>query len=405
LWPKSQEGVFILRTNQQKLTSGEKKLFAGCYYAFFVNGSLALMLGALMPFIRSTYGISYQMAGMLLSAHSIGNLISSFIAGALPVYLGRKKSVLLLASGGLPAFILMVLTGNSALLLLAFFLTGINRGAISNFNNAVVNEVATGKAWALNLLHSIFAVGAFAAPFLVLAFTNSNSENWIYVALLQAALIGIELLIFFFMKVPGNRPVKKEKKAADWSFLKNPYYLTAVGILFSYLCAEQAINGWLVTYLKDSGIMTGTFAQIMTSVLWVVILAGRLLSAYLSSFIKKSTLLLVSGIGYLACFILLILSRSLTPAAIGIIGVGFTMAGMYPTTVASVGTIIKAYPMALSVLLTVAGAGAILMPSVIGMIADRVGIIGGMSVVIVAVVITFLLISYNAWLRRGGEEV
>jgi len=26
-------------------------------------------------------------------------------------------------------------------------------------------------------------------------------------------------------------------------------------------------------------------------------------------------------------------------------------------------------------------------------------------VVIIAVVITFLLIAYNAWLRRGGEEV
>ena len=87
-----------MSTNQQKLTRGEKKLFAGCYYAFSVNGSLTLMLGALMPFMRSTYGIRYQMAGILLSAHSIGNLISSFIAGALPVYLGRKKIFIMLGS-------------------------------------------------------------------------------------------------------------------------------------------------------------------------------------------------------------------------------------------------------------------------------------------------------------------
>lgn len=80
------------------------------------------------------------------------------------------------------------------------------------------------------------------------------------------------------------------------------------------------------------------------------------------------------------------------------------MAGLYPTTIASVGKIIKEYPLALSFLLTFAGLGSILMPSIIGAVAGSRGIIGGMSVVIVAVITTLILIIYNAIIRRNVVE-
>ena len=130
----------------------KKSLFISCFYTFFVNGGLALMLGAILPYMKSTYDLNYKIAGMLISIHSVGNLISSFMGGILPVYIGRKKSIVLLSSAGVVAFVLMTLTGNPAILLFAFFLTGISRGAVSNFNNTIVNEIATGEAWALNIL-------------------------------------------------------------------------------------------------------------------------------------------------------------------------------------------------------------------------------------------------------------
>lgn len=324
----------------------------------------------------------------------------------MPIYLGKKKSILLFCSFGVIAFLMMIVTGNPILLLVAFFFTGLNRGAVSNFNNSVINDIATGKAWALNLLHSVFAIGAFISPFIALFFTRNNSNGWVYAALVLALMCFTELIVYGTMKIPNPHPVKKEGKTkGDWGFLKNKYYLTACGILFFYLCAEQAINGWLVTYLKESGILSGTFAQSMASLLWIVILFGRLTSAYLSSKIKKSKLLLVSSLGYLVFFVLLLSGRSLTPVAIGIVGVGFCMAGLYPTTIASIGGIIKQYPLALSFLLTFAGLGAIIMPTIIGAVAESVGIIGGMSVIIVAVVITLFFIIYNAYIYKGVEKL
>lgn len=391
-------------TDTTTLTSSQKSIFVRCFYTFFVNGTLALMLGAILPFMRETYHLDYMIAGMLLSVHSVGNLTSSLIGGILPAYLGRKKSILLLSSGGIIAFILMIITKNPLLLLLAFFLSGINRGAVSNFNNTMVNEIATGKAWALNLLHSVFALGAFASPFIALFFVRNNPNGWIYAALTLAVLCISEVLVYLFMDIPNDRIEKKEKKPLSLAFFKDKYYVTTCIILFFYLCAEQAFNGWLVTYFKESGILNATLAQSMTSLLWIVILVGRLTTAYLSSKIKKPTLLLINAAGYLIFFLLLIVSRTLWPVIIGIVGVGFFMAGIYPTAISSTGKIVKEYPLALSCLLTIAGLGAIIMPSIIGAVANQVGIIGGMSTVTVVVVVAFLLIVFNAFLNRNRPQ-
>jgi len=388
----------------KSLENNEKKLFISCYYIFFVNGALALILGAMLPYIKQTYALSYKLTGLMISFHSIGNLISSFIGGILPVYLGRKKSIMLLVSTGAIAFILMILSGNPILLLAAFFLTGINRGAVSNFNNTVINDIATGKAWALNLLHAVFALGAFTSPFIALFFTRNSASNWIFAALTLAFLCFTELIVLFFMKIPNNTPAAKEKNKISWEFLKNKNFLTACAILFFYLSAEQAINGWLVTYFKETGIMNDSFAQSMASLLWIVILFGRLTCAYLSKKIKKSKILVVNGIGYVIFFVILLSAKTLSSAAVGIIGVGFCMAGLYPTTLSSIGNITKKYPLALSCILTCASLGAILMPGIIGTIADKVGIAGGMSVLIIAAGFTVVFIILNAVLRKNDTE-
>lgn len=389
-----------VKTTSTPLNAQEKRLFAGAYSTFVVNGMLALILGAMMPYLRESYGLDYQMAGLLISAHSVGNLISSFVSGVLPLYLGRRGAAGLLAFCGVFGFFLIAVSSNPALLLLAFICTGLARGNASYVDNSVINDIATGKAWALNLLHGVFALGAFLAPFLVLSLTAGSPARWVWSAIIMLLCCAMQCIIFSTMKFPNNRPAQTEKKLRSFVFLRSKTFMTACGILFFYLCAEQGVNGWLVTYFKDSGIMSEGFAQAMASILWLFIFAGRMSCAALSTRIKKSVLLCIAAIGYIIFMTITLLARSLVPAAIGIVGLGFCMAGLYPTTVADVGDDIKKYPLALPTLLTIAGFGAILMPSIIGAVAQNVGIIGGMSTIIIAAVLTLLCIFYNAWLKR-----
>ena len=55
------------------------------------------------------------------------------------------------------------------------------------------------------------------------------------------------------------------------------WLLTAV--LFFQNCTEIAVTGWMVTYFKDTGILSGTAGQLTVTVIWGAMLAARLVIA------------------------------------------------------------------------------------------------------------------------------
>ena len=368
-----------------ELNKDERYILKCCFFVFAVNGLYSMVLGSLLPLISAEYNLNNTISGGLISAHQTGNLISAFIAGVLPLYLGRKKSVIFLCSFVVLGFSMMILTGNPMLLLLGFLFTGLSRGSISNFNNTVVNEVSNSSPVALNVLHSVFAVGALVSPFLVILSTNFYGElGWKITAGIIIVLAIISMILFSKMKIDNIK--KTEKVNMSYDFMKNREFCISAGILFFYLCAEATINGWMVKYFIDSRIMTIEYAQMLASLLWLVILMGRLTCAFLGVRISKKTLLLLTSCGTAGFYILLLSTNNITVITIAIMGLGFSMAGIYPTTVSTVGNITKAYPMAMGVLLMVGGIGAIIMPIITGALSDSFGIFAGMGAIIAAII-------------------
>lgn len=391
----------------QQFDAIQKKRFFISYTVFLINGMLALSIGALLPFLREARGFDYVFNGLLVSLHSVGNLASSFLAGILPRFLGRKKSILLFNSFFAIAFLIILFGKNNALLPVAFVMTGLARGAASNFCNTVVNELATGKAWILNGLHAMFSVGAFLLPIILMLFTRSDESRWILVCWFMLA-VGILCWILYFM-IPledGGKAEADTRKQADggFGFFREPIFYLCVSTLFFYLCTEQGVIGWLITYFKDTGLMSPGLSQLMASVQWVMILAGRLTVAALSMRVDKNKLLRVMGIGFVLFGMLLLFSRNVPLIIIGIMGFGYSMAGIYPTTVSYAGELMHKYSYAWSFILTMASFGSILMPSVIGRIAESAGIAYGMSSIIVTVAVDMVLIfALTAYYKtRGG---
>lgn len=398
-----------MQTNSQSpastpLSSAEKRQFAACCATFSINGAVALSVGALLPYVRDAYGLAYVFAGLLVSLHSVGNLVSSFLAGVLPLWLGRKGSMMLFSSMVVIAFVLMVLANNPVLLALAFFLTGLGRGAVSNFNNTIISEIAPGKAWALNAMHASFAVGAFLAPMGVLLFTGSAALGWQAMCWFMAAAGLAELLVYTAMPLQKNRVERVSGADKNLGFLRKTSFWLGTGTLFFYLCAEQGVIGWMVTYFRDSGLMSPAYAQGMASVLWLLILAGRLTVAWLSRRVKRSTLLGYMAVGFLCFFIVVLFGRTLPVITLGIAGFGFSIAGIYPTTVALSGKTIAQYPFAWSVMLTTASFGSILMPMIIGTVADAVSIYAGISTIVVAIVMAVAFITATIVYARRNTD-
>lgn len=360
------------------------------------------MLGSLLPFMKAEYDLSYAMSGAMLSVHQIGNQIAVFVAGFLPYLLGRKKSTVLLSTGVLIGMVLMAITGNPVLLLIAFGATGIGRGAMSNISNVVVSEITTNKTSSLNLLHATFAVGALLAPFLTILLTSVIGVSWRLGAFLVAAC-ACAMLWFLGRSSLSNTPAKKADVQEGTGFLRSFRFWLVSVMLFAYLCAESTITGWLVTYFKDSGIMSGTLAQSTSSVLWVMMLAGRLLCVAFFYNANKYKLILAMSAATIVFYLLMISSQDVRVIFPALMGLGLSMACIYPTGLACMDPRYTSSTAALGTCIALASFGSVLMPMLVGAIAGRTTIAGGMGAISVVLVLLLVLAAVNLFTAKKAK--
>lgn len=169
--------------------------------------------------------------------------------------------------------------------------------------------------------------------------------------------------------------------------MKDKRFLLLCAMLFCYMCVETSVNGWLVTYLTESGVMSARYAQVLASLLWLIILVGRLTCGMLSRRVKVRSLLLCLSAGVACFFVLLMLGRSLAVITVSIIGLGFCMAAICPLINAQCGPYYGVYSMAVGMTLVIGSVGSILMPMVVGVVASSQGFTGGMSTIVAAVLL------------------
>ena len=391
--------------NQQTTAKQENALMRATLFVFFVSGASSVLMGNLMPFLREAYDISYTQAGFLLSLPSWGNIASIFITGYLPSYIGRRKTVLLTAVWMAVAFTLITFgIGGAAMLSLACVMIGVARGGNTNFSNTMMSTLPGEKsAIGYNLLHGAFAMGAVLSPLALILCTRSNAAGWKTMTFGIILLCLAQLTVYGNMKLPAENITKSIRKV-DRSFLKNKSFWVGAAILFFYISAEYAIVNWLVTYFKDTGILSDEVSQMMSSLLWVVIFIGRMIGAVLVGKISRKVILVVDGIGVLAFFLLVFFSRSELPIFVGIMGLGLFMATVYTSALALGTERIKGNDLGVSTMILIGTTGGIITPAIVGMVAEKAGIQMGMGVVVAVTVLLLVMILISVCMKGIDQE-
>ena len=367
------------------------------FVTFFFSGICAISSGVVVSLLQERYGFAYGMTGTLLSLMSIGNLLAGFLTGILPGVLGMKPSVLLLTTGYAVGYGLMGLTGAELVLSLAFFLVGVAKGSAMNACTILVSTNSPDRTRGMNLMHSCYACGALLCPFLIAAAARVSTE----LAVFLLAAVGLLLwLVYVFTPLRGGKSKgNAEKETIDWSFLRSARFWLLTGLLFFQNAAEQSVNGWMVTYFKGSGIIAGTLAAYTVTVMWGATLVGRLLIAFV--FPLKNPRKAMVGMSVLCTvfYVLLVMAHTQGAAIVLLFAFAISMSGLNPTAVASAGRMTSVTSM--GIMLPVASSGAILMPWVIGIVAERVGLAAGMASNIVPCV---GLVVFTILVARLSEE-
>lgn len=393
----------MIETQQQ--TQRENRLLRNVLFAFFVSGAASQPLGSFIPFLRETYGFSYDLSGILLSCQSIGNLVAVLIAGFLPIYLGRRRSILVLAVWMAVGYLIFASgIGSPIVLIFACLMTGIARGGNANFSNTMISTLPGDKATrGYNLLHGCFAVGALLSPLLlILCITLWPAYGWRIMAGGLGLLAVSQIILYAKMELPPESGAKSIK-TVDRSFLKVKQFWLGAAMLFFYISTEYAIVGWMVTYFQDIGVLTAEQSQLMNSLLWLIIFVGRMVGAAITGKISRGTLLLIDGIGFFAFFLLMFFSRTPLPIIIGIIGIGFFMATIYPTAFAFGSDCIKGNDLGASTMIFTGSVGGIITPAIVGFVAEQAGIRAGMGVVVMLTALLLVSIFLSVMSARKKQ--
>lgn len=342
------------------------------FLIFLISGICAISTGVVVTILQEAYGFAYGMTGTLLSLMSIGNLISGFAAGVFPGKIGMKKTAGILTAGYCVGYLLMGVTGALAVLAAAFFLVGVAKGTTINMCTILVGNHSKNRTRGMNIMHGCYAFGALLCPFLIAAALGAG--QWVPMYLLAACGAGLWLL---FLAVPMEEGGGKEKQKTDWSFLKNRKFWLLTGLIFCQNAAETSVTGWMVTYFKDSGIISGTLSTYTVTVMWGATLIARMLIAFVLPLKDVYGAMIKMSLGCILFYALLMTAGTQTMAIVLLFAFAFTMAGMNPTAVACAGRMTNVTTM--GVMLPAASAGAIVMPWLIGIIAEHLGLTAGMA--------------------------
>lgn len=356
------------------MTKQRRQYYAGMA-GFFLGGICAISAGIIVSILRDRYSLSYSFSGTLVSAMSIGNMLALMISGVLPGKIGEKGTTLILSSGAFFGYLLMAVTGSPVLLLAAFLLAGVSKGCTANKCTLLVSNNTDDKQKALSMLNAWFAFGALLCPFLV-SFLQRKSNT---LPMLGVSFAGLCLwLLFLWAGLPGKPSGPERKHAADYSFFRSPVFWILTMLLFCQNAAEYTVNGWVVTYYKNEQILSGPLAAYTVTVQWGLNLVARLLLAFVLKVKKPYKALAVMGVGVTVMYAVLLRMHSAVPALIVLGLFAFSIAGVYPMTIACTGEMMSSA--SLGFLLSFAGIGGIVFPWLVGVIADAAGLRTGMAV-------------------------
>ena len=344
--------------------------------AFFLSGFCFISSGIIVSILRDRYQFSYSFSGTLVSVASIGNMAALLVSGILPGILGEKATTLLLCSGYFLGYLLMFLTGNPAVLLIAFLLVGTAKGSAANRCTVLVGNNADDRSKAMNLMNAWFSLGALMCPFLI-AFLQKKSD---LLPMAGVSAFGVCLwLTFWYARIPGlAASTGKERRKTDYSFLKNTTFWLLAALLFCQNAAEYTVNGWVVTYYKNEHILSGAAAAYTVTVQWSLSLIARLLLAFRLKARKPYKAMSVMGVGLTVMYLVLLRMHTAVPALIALGLLSFSIAGVYPLAVASIGKMTSSA--SVGFMLSFGGIGGIIFPWLVGIIADLFGLRTGMAI-------------------------
>ena len=338
--------------------------------AIFVYGMTAAMLGTILPDLSERFQLTPAQNGTIAFAQALGLMIASLGVGPLLDTQGDKIGLVLGLVCIAVALFALPRSGGYRSIVFLMFLLGVGGGIVVTGANALSSAASPEhRATALNLVNLFFGLGGLATPFLSANLFKKDSFRLCY------AIAGVTLATLIVQVVaPMPAPVGNAGfvLADVGPLLGNPLLLMLGFFLFLYVGCEVGVWNWLPRHLIAQGISESRALNILSLGFALGLLVGRVGVSPILIHVPAIDVMLAASILMAVTTLLMLRTNKPGLAAAFVFLAGVSMAPVFPTTLAIVGT---AFPRmtgtAIGFAITCGWAGLAVSSRIIGAIAGN----------------------------------
>jgi FHS family Na+ dependent glucose MFS transporter 1 len=333
---------------------------AGYFGGHIVLGLVSASLGPTLPWLASKIATQPEALGLLFTARGVGYLLGSLACGRLydrrPAHPLLITAILLLAA----SMATVPFLPSRAALLGVMLIIGGAQGLLDVGNNTMLVRVHAEKvAPFMNALHCFYGVGAMISPVIVNAAGGLDSAYWILAMSLLPAAGWLTMCASPIVSAPSASHAAHEESG--------PTAILGAFVLLFLFCqgAESGFGGWIYVIAGDRGFSDGAAAELLSS-FWAAFTIGRVLAIGIATRVRPKWMLTIDLLGALGCTTVLLIVPSPTGLWLGTLGLGLSLASVFPAALALAGEHLPLNGAVTSRIFVGASVGTITMPWVIG---------------------------------------
>lgn len=365
--------------------------FVAACAGMFLFGVTLITLGSVATDLKSKFDLDAVEAGTLFSILPFGILTGSLIFGPVCDRYGYKLLLILACIAMFLGFEGIAFSNSLDLLKIGVFVFGLGGGIVNGATNAVVSDIsAEHKGANLSLLGVFFGLGALGMP-LILGMLSKTISSFTIVAAVGWLTLAVALF-YFFVSFPPAKP-NVASGSAKWKSLFKWLLMFIAFFLFFQSSFEAIINNWTTTYLTTKGIMSEERALYALSLHIVGMVVMRLLTGSVFRKISEVKIMWACLVMLAVGVLLMHAGNNQTIVIAGLMLSGAGLAGGFPLMLGITGKhFAHLSGTAFSFIFTVALIGNMLINYLMGIIADRYGILHLTTVAYIEVAAMVLLL-------------
>lgn len=391
------------------------------FFIFFVISFLTNIIGPLIPEVIKGFSVSKGMAGLLNFSFFIAYGVMSIPAGILTEKYKEKNMIIsafLLATVGAFLFSFFPVFW---VYLISLFLIGMGMAILQVAINPLLRVSGGEENFAFtSVLAQLFFGGAsFLSPlmysYLVTNLSAGDTSNillstldklvpenlkWVSVYWIFG-LVAVGMVIVILLSKLPKVELKEDEKVGGLGtikeLLKNKYVILFFFGIFAYVGTEQGVASWISQFLSDyHGMNPEVEGANAISQFWLMLTIGCFLGLGLLKLMDSKLVLRIFSLAAMVSLATALLTGNGMTAYYGFIAVGFFASVMWSVIFSLALNSLKNHHGAFSGILCSGIIGGAIVPLIVGVLGDAIGLRGGMMFVFIT--LSYIL-SISFWAK------